>query len=281
MIKYLLIVANFFLIKTAVAQSPWVREQGAGYFQMGAHIIPEYKSLFLDNGDDFYTSRYVSDNTVQAYFEYGVTDDFTMIYNLPYKFVATGDVNKKAAQIPTIEQGTVNGFGNMKIGFKHNILSKEYVAAGQLNIGIPTSIYDSATGLRTGYDTWQISPLLSFGKGGSNYYIFGYGGMDFRLNEYSYHLKTGIEAGYEAFDNIWPVIYFHINESLDNGTVQLPDNNYQTGLYVNDQEYFAWGAKIITELSKKYGFVIGADGSFSGHMVAHSPLITGTVYYKW
>ena len=51
-------------------------------------------------------------------------------------------------------------------------------------------------------------------------------------------------------------------------------------MYVNDQEYTAYGIKIIGEISPEFGIIAGFGGAFSGNNVAKQAAINIGLYYK-
>ena len=61
----------------------------------------------------------------------------------------------------------------------------------------------------------------------------------------------------------------------------LPAENQLTGLYVNNQEYGAFGLKAIGEFSNNSGITAGYGGAFSGNNVAKQAALTFGVYHKF
>jgi hypothetical protein len=70
-------------------------------------------------------------------------------------------------------------------------------------------------------------------------------------------------------------------ESFENGNPTLRLNNQFTGLYLNNQEFFANGFKLIGEITPKFGLNLGIGGAFSGNLVAKQRATTLGLYLKW
>lgn len=68
--------------------------------------------------------------------------------------------------------------------------------------------------------------------------------------------------------------------SLNNGDFHTPIQNTLTALYVNDQEYTAFGLKAIIEISSQFGLIAGFGGAFSGNNVAKEAALNIGLYYK-
>ena len=68
--------------------------------------------------------------------------------------------------------------------------------------------------------------------------------------------------------------------SLNNGNYEVPLENALTALYVNNQEYTAFGLKAIGKITLDFGFIAGFGGAFSGTHVAKKAAINLGLYYK-
>ena len=69
--------------------------------------------------------------------------------------------------------------------------------------------------------------------------------------------------------------------SLDNGDIVLPSENLNTGLYVNNQSYAAFGLKLIGEVNANFGANVAFGGAFAGRNVAQAPAISFGLYHKF
>lgn len=278
--KHLTKLLFLFISITAFSQSPWTQKKGKAFTQLSFTTISNYNTLFGE--PDYETERQITDNTLQFYSEYGLSDKTTLIVNLPLKLIETGDLsNPNALGLPTTSNGNSTTLGNIELGLKRNFSNNNWLLSGQLSVEANTGSYDSATGIRTGYDAWTITPLFLAGKSFGKTYLQTFIGANVRTNDYSSNFKVGGELGYKITKSIWLVGFLDIVKSLENGNIVLPNNNLNTGLYVNDQEYGAFGLKGIAEFSSNYGITAGFGGAFFGNNVAKQAALNFGVYRKF
>ena len=266
-----------FITATAFSQSPWTKKKNETYLQLSFTTISGYTELFA-KGDPIATNRKTSDNTLQLYAEYGISDKTTLMASLPLKLVSTGDLVNPAINLTT--ESSLTSLGNIQLGVKHNFYNKKWLISGQLMVEANTGEFEEASGLRTGYDAWTVTPLIIAGRGFDSWYIQAFTGVDIRTNEYSSAFKLGGELGYKALDWLWVAGFLDGVASFHNGEVQTPLTNALTSLYVNDQSYAGFGLKLIGEFDDNFGANIGLGGAFDGRRVAVAPAITFGVYYN-
>jgi len=230
---------------------------------------------------DYELNRNITDNTFQLYGEYGVSNKTTLLISIPFKNIITSDVLNPIPFDPTsTEGGSSNTFGNIEAGVKHNFYNKKWLITGQLNIELNTSSYDDFSGIRTGYDAFTFTPFINAGRGYDKTYIQAFTGFNLRSNDYSSNFRIGGEGGYHFFNRIWLIGFLDFAISLNNGNIILPPENLLTAFYVNDQEYTAFGLKLIGEITPKFGIITGFGGAFSGNNVAKQAAINVGLYYK-
>lgn len=263
--KKLAILTLVFTSFSLFAQSPWTKKKNEGYVQLSYTTISNYDKLFGD--PEINLPRKISDNTIQLYGEYGLSDKTTLLVSLPFKMLS--GINNK------------NAIGNLQLGVKHNFYNKKWLLSGQLNVEANTSDYDATSGLRSGYDAWTITPMFLAGRGFDKWYIQAFTGVDIRTNDYSSNFKLGGELGYKTLDWLWVAGFLDGVASLKNGEVSLPAQNLATGLYVNDQSFAAFGLKLIGEFNDNFGANIGFGGAFSGRNVAKAPALSFGLYHKF
>lgn len=272
----------FLLISiSAFSQSPWTQEKGKFYTQLSFTTIPNYDTLFGEPDQNLFGNY--SDNTVQFFGEYGLSDKTSLVVNLPVKLISV-----KGFEDPRIDCSgdcgkdySNNSLGNISFGLKHNFYKKDWVLSGQLSLEANTGSYDTVSGIRTGYDAWSFTSLFLAGRGFGKTYVQGFIGADIRTNDYSSNFKIGGEVGRKITKNIWLIGFLDVSKSLENGDVVLPVLNNLTGLYVNDQEYGSFGLKGIGEFSDKFGITAGFGGAFFGNNVAKQAALTFGLYHKF
>jgi hypothetical protein len=254
-------------MSSAVGQSPWLQPKGNTYLQTGYYLIPEYNTLFARSGTPYELDTKITNQTFQFYGEYGLSNNNAVVLTLPFKSLSSTNNN-----------ATLMGLGNIEAGIKQKIIHSNMPVTAHVNISMPTGTYDKSSGLRSGYKAWDIAPMISTGKGWNNIYLQGFAGAHLRTNSYSTLTQAGIETGYKPVTGVWGIVYINWLHSLRDGDRNEIHTSPYTGLYVNDQEYLAWGMKWMAKLTDGYGIIAGFSGSFSGHRVAHSPLLHIGIY---
>ncbi len=269
-------------ITGAWAQSPWTPEKGGGYMQLSMTTIPEYNTLFAGEGEEFTTNRNLSDITVQYYLEYGLTDKDALMFNLPLKLMSSGELAENPTlPIVLVGEGDFSSLGNIGLGYKRNIIEKNYLLSAQLMIELPTSSFDATTGLSSGLDALSVIPRINVGKSYESFYFYGSLGAAIRNNDYSHGLLVNAEIGFEPLPKLNAALVLDILSSFENGNPVIDARQLQTGFYVNDQEYVAFGLKFSYGLTEQVGLNLGLYGAGAGNLVAASPSINFGAYFKW
>ncbi len=265
---------------SAFSQSPWTQEKGKFFTQLSYTTIPNYDMLFGD--PDYSVFGEISDNTIQFYGEYGLSDKTSLVLNLPLKLISI-----KNFQNPLIdcdgcsEDFNKTSLGNIEVSVKHNFYKKDWILSGQFSFEVNTGSYDAVSGIRTGYDAFTITPLFLAGRSFGKTYVQSFIGANIRTNDYSSNFKVGGEVGHKITKHIWLVGFIDVVKSFENGNIVLPIENTFTGLYVNDQEYGAFGFKGIGEITEKVGVTVGFGGAFFGNNVAKQAALSAGFYHKF
>ena len=250
--------------------------------QFSHSALPSYTKYYQRNGSDQQTAREILDQTLQFYGEYGMGNKTTLVYNLPVKHIHVGNFNNAYEGSASLQAGTMWGLSNIMVGVRQSLYSDLFNMAIEFQVQAPTGMYDDSMGVRTGYDAWSFYPTLNFGKGLGNFYIKMHIGSQLRTNDYTHNLTTGVEAGYRFFQRLWVMAFLNGQVSWRNGDRVDLINNRATGLYLNDQEFVAFGLKLIGEVVKdRFGITFGFGGAISGHNVAKSPSWNGGIYWQW
>lgn len=179
-----------------------------------------------------------------------------------------------------MRKGKFSTIGNIQLAARHNFSSNKMVFSGQLTVELPTAGYDDATGLRGGLDALAIIPTVSIGLGRSKFYEYLSAGAAIRTNDYSSEWRLSGEFGYKVFNRSYLILVIDVVQSFENGDAVANDNQLQTGLYLNNQSYFAYGFKTIIGFTDHVGITGGVYGAGSGNFVAKSPSINAGLYFK-
>lgn len=281
-IFYVLLCFLALFYQSSTAQSAWVQEEGGHYMQLGHSALPAYDKVYLRGGNEFQTPRQILDQTIQFYGEYGLGRNTSLVYNVPIKHIHVGNFNSEYEGSVALKAGTMWGLSNVSLGVRQKLYRVLFDVAVGFHVQAPTGMYDDSMGVRTGYDAWTFMPMLNFGKGLGKFFIQMHFGAQIRTNEYTHNLNTGVELGYKFFDRLWVMAFLNGQISLRNGDRTDPINNRATGLYLNDEEYVAFGLKLIGEVVKdRFGLTFGFGGAISGNNVAKAPSLNGGIYWNW
>ncbi len=264
--------------QSSIGQSAWNLEENSWYTQLNYTRIGPYSELFVDGDETAITPREIEDNTFQLYAEYGLNSKTTLSVSLPIKLIKTG--SQTTAATPVIDENSVTSFGNIGFGVKRSLINRNFVLSTGVVVEANTGVYDDPSGIRTGYDAWTITPGVYFGKSYNNLFLQGNIGVGFRTNNYSHFFRGGAEVGYKFLKRIWAIFYLDYKKSFYNGTIQLPQNNISTALYVDNKEYVGYGLKAIFELTNQLGITAGFGGAFSANAEARKAALNVGLFMK-
>ena len=278
--KNLTKIIFLFISISAFSQGPWTQEKGKFYTQLSFTIIPSYSELF--GNPDYEISGKITDNTIQLYGEYGISDKTTLIVNVPYKVIKHKELVNPCLVGPCPEHtNKENSLGNIEIGLKHNFYKKDWLLSGQFSIETNTGSFNENSGIRTGYDAFTLTPLFLAGKSFNTSYLQTFLGTKIRTNNYSSNFKIGGEYGGKISKHIWLIGFLDIEKSFKNGDIDLQNSNSATALYVNDQEYGVVGVKAIGEFSDNFGVTASLPAAFFGNNVAKQVALSVGIYKKF
>jgi len=134
---------------------------------------------------------------------------------------------------------------------------------------------------KTGYDAFTFTSPFLAGRSFGKTYVQSFIGASIRTNDYSSNFKIRGEVGRKIAKSIWLIGFLDIVKSFENGNIVLPIENTFTGLYVNDQDYGAYGFKSIGEITFKFGVTAGFGDAFFGNNVAKEAALNVGVYHKF
>lgn len=274
-IKPLLFI--FFLLPIlAKAQSPWTPGKGKQYSQLSYTTVPSYNQLFLDNGS-LELDRFITDNTIQAYTEFGIGNKFALIGVVPLKMIKVGEKTDEQS-VSTLEEQTAVNLGDAQLGLKYNFLQKGKWAFGaSLLTSFPTSD-EVEIGLRSGFDEFHVRPSLSAGISDETYYGYGFISYNWFNDRIDPSIYWGIEFGFKIVPSF--IIAAEISSIRNLKELDPNPQNVGSGLFLNGFEYTAVLVKFIKEfVPDKFG-VLFSFGGGQGNLVAQSPALTLGAYLK-
>lgn len=205
-LKFLQIAALFFVVQEVDGQSGWTKSKGEGFFQTSFSTFNS-KDYFTLEGEKLLTNRFHQQSIV-FYGEYGLTDKFTVIANLPLQNFNGFETTE-----------TVSGLGDLRLEFKHSLLKKILPLAISVAPEIPTGRANNFANsivndferinLPSGDGEFNVWTTLatSFALGDFPFYGSLFGSYNYRTQydgiSFSDQMAVGVEFGYKFFDKVW------------------------------------------------------------------------------
>lgn len=250
----LISIVTLVFTQLASAQSPWTREKGKAYVQLGFTGL-FYDEIKLDGKNVILPNDY-SDVTLQGYAEYGITNKLEAQLIVPFKSVSY------ESKLGSVSE-SLSGLGNVSLGLKYKLYDKKWKISSGLMYTANSITKDADIGLTTGFNANTFLPYLVAGSSSGKWYYYanlGYGYMD---NDYSDFFRASFEVGYEVIKS------GHLMFILDTRNIVSKESAFDNDVnqwpsYLDRQTYNAIGIKGNYEFKKdKFGAnfaIIGATG---------------------
>lgn len=253
------IVSLLSISQSANAQSPWTKEKGKAYVQLGMTSLV-YDSFQFD-GKKLENQGNYSDITIQAYTEYGITNKLEAQLILPYK-VATYDSG-------AISQ-SISGIGNLTLGLKYKLSDKNWkISSGVFYSANSIKKDDNLVVKTTGINANTIVPYVSIGTSHNKWYYFGNIGYGYMDNDYSDFLKATLEVGYTIIPKGHLILVLDTRNPIAKENAFVNDQ-YQWASSLDRQTYNALAIKANYEfIEGKFGANFATIGAFG---INNSPL---------
>jgi hypothetical protein len=277
------------------ASGPWTQKKGEAYTQLAFYAIPAVNRLHINAFKTQFLNRSVFDATAQLYAEYGLLNKFTVSASLPLKFVSTGNkvlepdqaMIANGAFAPSdsiLDAGLLVDLGNIFVEAKYNFYKKKILLTAHLALCAPAAIqkYNPKTALRTAHPCFGFQPSLSLGFSSKKIYTFFGTGMNFRTHNFSHQWIADFELGWKISEKAYLAVNLNANVALPGGA-NIPGSNedIQTGLYINNQNFVAFTFKAIIPANDNIGVILSFSGGLWANNVQQGPSIGIGVYYKW
>ncbi|WP_194778340.1 hypothetical protein [Pararhodonellum marinum] len=221
-IRFLMVSIALGICHFGNAQSGWTKQKGEGFFQTSFQTFSSDQFFTLD-GVQLSTNKF-SQQSVVFYGEYGITDRFTLITNLPMQ-TFNGFSSTE----------TVSGLGDLRIELKHSILKKIFPlaisVAPELPIGRANNFAKSKENdfeqinLPSGdgeFNVWSTI-ATSFALGEIPFYGSVFTSYNYRTQykglSFSDQILIGAELGYQIAGKFWINARLNALTSVDEVTV--------------------------------------------------------------
>ncbi len=281
-LSILLIITNLL----SFAGGGWLQKAKSGYTQL-SYTFMSYSSISNGNDGSLDLQRKISDRTLQAYAEYGLSDKFELDLVFPYKMVSTSssiNMNFNPIYSDTLESGNLKGFGNIYTAIKYNLGEGKYAHAVKLGYGWDSAPSNPLIGLQTGYSTNYINASYRISKGYTKSYInldVSYQYMGSTYSDYFIsNLELGTKVSYNDQIHTWFSFILHGYLALDDQGERNLNYPY-TGLNVNGESDFSFGIKMNTYLNEHYSITVGAYGGILAKYQARAVSTSIGLAYEW
>lgn len=191
---------------SSFAQSGWTKEKGEGFYQLSFQSFSS--SDYYTLGGELLNTNEFSQQSLVFYGEYGLTDRFTIIANLPLQTWNGFETTE-----------TVNGLGDLRLEFKHALLKKYLpltisvapeIPIGKANNFAQSTINDfEEINLPSGDGEFNVWTTLatSFALPNAPFYGSIFGAYNFRTEyndvSFSDQIAIGAEIGYQVAGLVW------------------------------------------------------------------------------
>lgn len=255
----LLLATAALLAPPAHAASPWPRGQLHGFTHLNFSYFSDYNAVAAPGGGDVSLPRVLTNYTLSAYGQLGIAPRSDLVVDVPVKILAT---HTQVYDGPTLNQGSLTAIGDISLGLGHQFFSiGGWAMGGQVDVTLPTSTHDEATGLRSGLGTFALTPSLAVGRGWSKAYFLVNSKVTTRAplsQDYTSTFGAGIEAGYSFFDRIWLAAVLDSVLGLADGSPGAGLGYSNAGVYLDAEQYFVAGGKVAGAITPNFGLTLGA-----------------------
>lgn len=252
------------------AQSPWTKEKGKAYIQLGASGV-FYNQAQIDGKKVDLANDY-SDVTTQLYTEYGFTDKLEGQLILPYKFVSSESIIGNAT-------ADLSGLGNITLGLKYKVYDKAWKVSTGLQY-VANTIEYSNNGLSTGFAANSLIPYVTAGTSTGKWYYFGNLGYGYMSNDYSDYVKLDAELGYNIIPKGHIILAFN-SKNVISKEAAFYNESTQWPSYSDRQTYNALGLKLNYEFKpEKFGANFSFFGAFGNDNAPLAPSLNLGIYTK-
>ncbi|WP_437398600.1 hypothetical protein [Flagellimonas lutimaris] len=272
---YTLIVFTLMIFQSQ-AQSGWTRKAQSFYLQSSASYYSS-RDYYTTEGNLSDSGSRFNSSALILYGEYGVTDRFTAILDVPIVQLNSFSSTE-----------TVAGVGSVKLGLKYRLFNNLPIAV-QADFEIPT---DDGTNLATSnnpnalgtfdqinlptsdgeFNVWtNIIGSHSFGNGKT--YGSLYTGINFRTESFSNQFHAGAELGHLFFDKLYLIGKLRILEKLSSGE----GNQGGSFLYGEGTTFTSFGFNAIYKLGEHMSLVTSYS-DYAGFLVDRKNIYDGATF---
>ncbi len=272
--KYIYIVLSLITLQSFAGG--WVQAKNGGYYQLSQRVL--VADQIFKNWGEVIDFRTLSNYTTSFYGEYGLTNKFTVIANVPLFTRNTLNAEIDGNTGETINEGLAkNGLGDVDLSIKYGVKTEgSFVWNIGLLLGVPTGSTDAKANLPMPTGDGEFNQMLKLEAGyGFNSPVYLVGGLGYnnRTKGFSDDVRYDFEIGFAH------KLLFRLKISGIKSTFNGDDNFSSTALFSNNVEHMTYNPEIGYIKDDKYGFSIGMAGG-NGRNVHADPYYTLSLFYK-
>ncbi len=273
-------VLVFLLLSHNASAGGWPQGKGNGFFKLGLQYMRAEK--VHDDEGQIVPIPALTDLTIAAYGEYGVTDELTVIAVIPfYKHLSIeAGTNRATGKVIPIGQSTF-GIADIEVGARYGLLHEgQAVLSAALMLGLPTGeerhAYDLLTGDGEFNQHFSVQAGYSFFP--TEAYVSAEIGINNRTSDYSDEWRFGFEAGYVLSQKFTIIGRVFGVRSLRNGEKKILPN--AASLYSNNSSYIAYGPMVLFYTSEHFGLTATVVSVTSAKNIFDASLYSAGIFVK-
>lgn len=264
----------------------WPQPAGKGYFKLSEWWLVS---------DQHYTDQGLIDPNLTFglfnttfYAEYGLTDRFTFILNVPLfsRAYYNNQVSFTTGEV-LIQGEAINSIGDTDLGLQCGLFAGSgWSSSVTLFLGFPLGEDKGGTNgvLQTGDGEFNQRLRLDLGRsfriGKLDAYANAYVGFNNRTNGYSDEYRFGIEGGFTFLNKkITALARLAGVRSLYNGDLPAERSN-STSVFANNSEHITISPEIAYNISDRWGVSAGLGKAVSGKIIFANTSYTVGVFMK-
>ena len=245
LIQRISLISSLLFLFVSLNAQVWTLPKNSVYTNIGSTGYT-YSDKFDETGEIQPLSFDVTDNTIQLFAQYGITDKLTLQTSIPFKIISKTDyVAFGLPPEPTslyYSRDTIKYFGNIELGGIYKIFDGKPMVSVSLMASINSTDRNYISGLQTGFNSNAIKPgagvMWSYNKAWLQYYI----GAEIRDNNYAMALISNLEYGFKFGDAFYLAAqaYMRFPEPGEN---DCDCTTTLTAMYNSNQTYVGLGLK--------------------------------------
>lgn len=286
--KRTIIILGIAFTNMVIAQfeAAFINHDGGGFvgvevgYQGFDHLHVKVDSIYNGN-----LRRAVTDVNIRMFAHYSPLEKLSFYVSVPVKYVESAETftSLPTQFTDTLPASSMFAIGNVQAGVKYKFFHKKNWALAASFLGeFKTGRFEESDGMKTGIEAFSFSPNFHVAKVFSDrYYVNLDVGGTYRTDDHSGDARIYTEAGGVFWKNqLWFRVGLDMRPSFRNGNY-LWENNRQTGLYLNNREYFSFMFRAEYQHKIGMGIYAGVIAYFNADQMPAFPYVNGGIFYRW